>query len=140
MEGVLSQGDLVGEGIPLQGEPIRFVSAQPTVDSETPAQEFEVVKCLGTGSYTVVYHVREVLFRLVPSTHGHISLEGMELDDKLIGRPTIEYGRDFAIKCLSNEGLDKDAMAAQKAMVKWNYSLITRPCSPNCRRSPSTNL
>lgn len=124
MEDVLSQGDVVGEGIFLQGEPIRFVSAHPTVDSEAPAQEFEVVRRLGTDSYAVVYLVREILFRPVPSTDGHISLEGMELDDKLNGRPTIEYGRDFAIKFLSKEHLDKEALAAQKAEVRYNYSLI----------------
>ena len=115
---------MVGEGILLQDEPIRFVSSHPTVDSEIPAQEFEVVGSLGTGSYAVVYRVREVLSRPVPSMDGHISIEGMELDDKLIGRPAVEYGRDFAIKCLSKANLDKEALAAQKAEVKYNSVLI----------------
>lgn len=117
MGDVLSQGDVVGEGVLLQGELIRLVSNPPTVDSEAPAQEFEVVGHLGTGSYAVVYLVREVLSRPVSSTDGHISIEGMELDDKLTGRPSIEYGRDFAIKCLSKANLDGEALAAQKAEV-----------------------
>ena len=108
---------MVGEGVLLQGELIRLVSNPPTVDSEAPAQEFEVDSRLGTGSYAVVYLVREVLSRPVSSTDGHISIEGMELDDKLTGRPSIEYGRDFAIKCLSKANLDGEALAAQKAEV-----------------------
>jgi hypothetical protein len=115
---VLSPGDVVGEGIQLQGEDIRLVSVHPTDESEAPAQEFEVIRRLGTGSYAVVYHVREVLSRPVPSMDGHISIEGMELDDKLTSRPTIEYGRDFAIKCLSKVDLDgEEALVAQKAEV-----------------------
>jgi len=123
MSYVLSQGDVVGESVLLQGEPIRLVSNPPTVDSEAPAQEFEVVRHLGTGSYAVVYLVREVLSRPVPSTDGHISIEGMELDDKLTGRPSIEYGRNFAIKCLSKANLDGEALAAQKAEVTIHQSL-----------------
>jgi serine/threonine protein kinase len=125
MGDVLSSGDLVGEGIFLQGETIRLVSMASTVDSEAPAQEFEVVRRLGTGSYAVVYLVREVLSRPVPSTDGHISIEGMELDDNLTTRPSIEYGRDFAIKCLSKADLNKEDLAAQKAEVQFHLSLLT---------------
>jgi serine/threonine protein kinase len=119
MGDVLSPGDVVGEGLQLQGEPIHLVSVHPTDTSEAPAQEFEVVRRLGTGSYAVVYLVQEVLSRPVPSTDGHISLEGMELDDKVTSRPpTTEYGREFAIKCLSKENLEgEEALAAQKAEV-----------------------
>ena len=122
MGDVLCPGDIVGEGVPLQDEPLRLVS-MPAVDSEAPAQEFEVIKRLGTGSYAVVYHVREVLSRPVHSMDGHISLEGMELDDQVASRPSVEYGRDFAIKCLSKANLDGEALAAQRAEVKTQLSL-----------------
>jgi len=122
---VLSPGDVVGEGIPLQGEDIRLVSVHPTDQSEPPAQEFEVIRALGTGSYAVVYLVREVLYRPVPSTDGHISIEGMELDDTLTSRPAVEYGRDFAIKCLSKVNLDgEEALDAQKAEVRFSSVLL----------------
>ena len=117
MGDVLSPGDLVGEGVPLQGENIRLVSMPDTVDYETPAQEFEVVRRLGTGSYAVVYLVREVLSRPSYSHDSHMSLDGMELDDKASHRQSIEYGRDFAIKCLSKANLDEDALKAQMSEV-----------------------
>jgi hypothetical protein len=52
IEDVLSQRDIVGEGIPLLGEPLRLVSNRfaehvPAVDHEEPATEFEVVRKLG---------------------------------------------------------------------------------------------
>lgn len=87
------------------------------VEYDLSAQEFEVVRQLGTGSYAVVYLVREVLFRPAHSQDGHISLDGMELDDKPTSRTSIEYGREFAIKCLSKANLDEEALAAQKAEV-----------------------
>ena len=117
MGDILSPGDLVGEGVPLQGENIRLVSMPDTVDYEAPAQEFQVVRRLGTGSYAVVYLVREVLSRPSYSHDSHMSLDGMELDDKVSRRQSIEYGRDFAIKCLSKANLDEDALKAQMSEV-----------------------
>lgn len=115
---VLAQGDVVGQDILLQDEPIRLVSKpSATSDYEVPAQELEVVRRLGAGSYAVVYLVREVLFRPLPSLDSHMSIEGMELDDKLTGRPSIEYGREFALKCLSKANLDEEALAAQMSEV-----------------------
>jgi serine/threonine protein kinase len=88
------------------------------MDVIQPATEFQVVRRLGTGSYAVVYLVREVLYRTLPSEDGHMSLVGpMDLDGK-IGYPTIEYGRDYAIKCLSKANLDNDALAAQMSEVR----------------------
>jgi hypothetical protein len=45
---VLSQGDIVGEGIPILGEPLRLVSNRfaehvPVVDHQEPVTEFEVI-------------------------------------------------------------------------------------------------
>lgn len=129
--GVLAPGDLVGEGISLQGELIRLVSlgsfpTLPNPDHREPATEFEVVRRLGTGSYAVVYLVQEVLFRPAPSEDDHMSTIGsMEFSDdgKFVRNPETVYGRNFAIKCLSKANLDKDALAAQMSEVMIHQSL-----------------
>lgn len=123
MGDVLAPGDIVGEGIPLQGEPIRLVSMPPTVDYEDPAREFEVVRRLGTGSYAVVYLVREVLSRPpLPSQDSHMTLDGMELEGSGEGRrASVEYGREFAVKCLSKANLDEEALAAQMSEVCMDF-------------------
>ncbi|KAF7979882.1 hypothetical protein HWV62_40665 [Athelia sp. TMB] len=127
MGDILSPGDLVGEGVTMQGESIRLAAMPDAIESQWATQEFEVVRRLGTGSYAVVYLVREVLSRPVHSQDGHISLDGMELDDKVSSSSTIEYGREFAIKCLSKANLDEDALAAQKAEVTIHQSLRPHP-------------
>lgn len=124
IEDVLVPGDVVGQGGCLQGETIRLVSigASPrpwdVADYEQP-QEFEVVRRLGTGSYAVVYLVREVLFRTPPSDDGHTSILGpMDLDDKSTRCLSTVYGREYAIKCLSKANLDEEALAAQMSEVR----------------------
>jgi hypothetical protein len=126
LENILWPRDIVGEGCRLQDELIRLVSiGKPSVDDEEPAQEFEVIRQLGTGSYAVVYEVREVLSRPPPSDEGHMSLMGpMELEDQ---RSSFEYGRHYAIKCLSKANLDKEALAAQMSEVSWS-KLLCRSC------------
>lgn len=122
---ILTKGDVVGEGIDLQGEPLRRLPidahAQPSpLDHEEPAREFEVVKKLGTGSYAVVYLVRQVLSRSPPSSDaGHIIGGRLDLDEEFSPRPSVEYGRDFAIKLLSKANLDEDALAAQMVEVRY---------------------
>ena len=114
IEDVLAPGDVVGDGFFLQGEQIRTVAAaqQP----HAPAQEFEVIKQLGTGSYAVVYLVHEVLARPPRSEDGHMSTIGsMEFDQP---RPGVVYGRKYAIKCLSKADLDEDALAVQMSEVR----------------------
>ncbi|KZP34261.1 kinase-like protein [Athelia psychrophila] len=127
MGDVLSAGDLVGQGVSLQGDIIRLVSMPGDVQCDFWTQEFEVVRRLGTGSYAVVYLVREVLNRPAHSQDGHISLDGFELDDGVSGRSSIEYGREFAIKCLSKANLDEEALVAQKAEVTIHQSLRSHP-------------
>jgi hypothetical protein len=125
IENVLSQGDIVGEGIPLLGEPLRLVSNRfaehvPAVDHQEPVTEFEVVRKLGTGSYAVVYHVREVLSRSPPSEDDHFYPGGrLEFDDVSLSRsPPTEYGREYAIKLLSKADLDEEELAAQLTEVR----------------------
>ena len=115
IEDVLAPGDIIGPGILLQGHLIRPASTALLRDN-TPgiAPEFEVIRKLGTGSYAVVYHVREVLSRPIPSEDGHCGT--LDLGDT----PTssyVSYGREFALKCLSKANLDEDALAAQLSEV-----------------------
>lgn len=118
---VLAPGDLVGDGLPLQGETIVRVpisSSEPRADYDDPAKEFEVVRMLGTGSYAVVYLVREVLSRpCSPASddeHGVAVTGSMEMDDDYFARHrAVEYGREYAIKVLSKANLDRDALDAQ---------------------------
>ncbi|KAI9452488.1 kinase-like protein [Lactarius psammicola] len=115
IEDVLSHGDIVGEGIHLQGEPLRLVEHVHAADYQESATEFEVVRKLGTGSYAVVYLVREVLCRSPPSEDDHFYPGGrLELDDASATRsPPTEYGREYAIKLLSKADLDEEELVAQ---------------------------
>ncbi|GBE81412.1 kinase-like protein [Sparassis crispa] len=127
---ILSQGDLVGDGLSLQGETICRVpisSSEPRVDYDEPAKEFEVVRKLGTGSYAVVYLVREVLSRPLPSDDGHYAVGRLELDEGPARRPSVEYGREYAIKLLSKANLDKEALDAQMFEATIHQSLPAHP-------------
>ena len=119
IEDVLSHGDIVGEGIPLQDEPLRLVPSQadvhvPAADHQEPAKSFEVIRKLGTGIYAVVYLVREVLCRS-PSGDDHIYPGGcLEFDDPSVSRtPPTEYGREYAIKLTCKADFDEEELIAQ---------------------------
>ena len=95
-----------------------------------PAKEFEVVRKLGTGSYAVVYLVREVLSRktmLVPSStlssedgHGVAAVGRMDMSDDGLVREEEDriYGQEYAIKVLSKANLDQEALDAQLFEVR----------------------
>lgn len=120
VEDILSPGDIVGEGIPLQGESLRLVPNEqtPLADYRELASEFQVVSKLGTGSYAVVYLVREVLSRSPPSEDDHVYPGGrLELDDTSSMRAPAEYGREYAIKLLSKADLDEGDLYAQLTEV-----------------------
>ncbi|KIY65667.1 Pkinase-domain-containing protein [Cylindrobasidium torrendii FP15055 ss-10] len=131
LDDILYTGDCVGTGATLQGEIIRLVSfdaALDPVDSpnpDEPANEFEVVRRLGAGSYAVVYLVREVLYRPPPSEDGHIA-GSFDLDGPSKGPSTV-YGREYAIKCLSKADLDEEALEAQMTEVTIHQSLSPHP-------------
>ena len=140
IEDVLTPGDFVGEGCLLQGESIRLVSfgSSPPTTSLEPATEFRVKRVLGHGSYAIVYLVQEVLSRPQLSEDGHLSTIGlMEFDNKSFNPPEIQYGREYAIKCLSKANLDEDELAAQMSEVSLSSlplfysSLSTNPRSPS---------
>ncbi|KAG7090889.1 hypothetical protein E1B28_009969 [Marasmius oreades] len=144
LEDVFSPGDIFGEGTKLQGEIIKLVSIgvapdRPhTPEHETPAREFEVVRRLGAGSYAVVYLVVEVLFR-PPSEEGGMSVVGgLEMEGKPRPAP-IQYGREYAIKCLSKANLDEDALAAQMSEVTIHQSLRSHPNIVTLHRTLETS-
>ncbi|THV06740.1 kinase-like protein [Dendrothele bispora CBS 962.96] len=145
VEDVFAPGDVVGEGALLQGEPLKLVSigAAPTrsntPDYEEPAKEFEVKKRLGAGSYAVVYLVSEVLYRPPPSEDGHSSAVGsIELEGNDT-KPSIVYGREYAIKCLSKANLDEEALAAQMTEVTIHQSLRSHPNIVTLHRTLETS-
>ncbi|KAH9032468.1 kinase-like protein [Lactarius pseudohatsudake] len=128
IEDVLSHGDIVGEGIPLLGEPLRLVansSVEYVPEHQEPATEFEVVRKLGTGSYAVVYLVREVLSRSPPSEDDHFYPGGrLELDDVSVSRsPPTEYGREYAIKLLSKADLVGEELVSQLTEATIHQSI-----------------
>lgn len=118
IEDILSPGELVGEGIVLQGEVVWSALVSDRASQQGTGKEFEVVRKLGSGSYAVVYLVREVLSRGTPfSDDGHCAGR-LDLDDAL-PRKSTEYGREYAIKCLSKANLDEENLEAQMAEV-WS--------------------
>ncbi|KII92140.1 hypothetical protein PLICRDRAFT_36930 [Plicaturopsis crispa FD-325 SS-3] len=125
IEDVLFPGDIVAPGILLQGEYIREVPTTVPPPSP-PAHELEVVRRLGTGSYAVVYLVREVLRRRQPSLEDLVG--AMDLPDaSSTTSDDVIYGREFAIKCLSKANLDEDALASQLSEVSIHQSLRSHP-------------
>ena len=149
IEDVLAPGDIIGPGIPLQGHLIRpaSTSLQLHDNSSGIASEFEVIRELGTGSYAIVYLVREVLSRSAPSEDGHCGT--LDLGDTPY-TPYVSYGREFALKCLSKANLDEDALAAQLSEVlsfplRYSHMCTTlflghyspvSPSTPQHRHSP----
>lgn len=132
IEVVLAPGDTVGEGCSLQGEPIRLLSISSHRVSHDPqpsdpAPQLEVIRRLGSGSYAVVYLVKEVLSRPVPSEDGHIDVGPFDLDGHPSCPPQTVYGRKYAIKCLSKANLDTEALDAQLTEVR----LLPLPPSPS---------
>ncbi|KAI0301079.1 kinase-like domain-containing protein [Multifurca ochricompacta] len=118
IEGILFPGDVVGEGIPLQGELLRLVPNQSAeqvtiADYREPAKEFEVVRKLGTGSYAVVYLVRRSYY---PGGR-------LELDEASSHRPPTLYGREYAVKLLSKADLDEEELVAQLTEATIHQSI-----------------
>ncbi|KAK2467823.1 hypothetical protein APHAL10511_000118 [Amanita phalloides] len=144
LEDVLAPGDSVGQDSLLQGEPLRIVPIAPNVapsrssDYKEPATEFEVVRHLGTGSYAVVYLVKEVLSRPPPSDDGHMSTIG-QMEELEARHSQTVYGREYALKCLSKANLDADALAAQMTEVTIHQSLKSHPNIVTLHRTLETS-
>lgn len=142
IEDVLVPGDTVGEGCSLQGEPIRLLSISShrvtnhSPQPSDPAPQLEVIGRLGSGSYAVVYLVKEVLARPSPSDDAHISIGPFDLDAH---PPQTVYGRKYAIKCLSKANLDDEALNAQLTEVTIHQSLHPHPNIVTLHRTLETS-
>ncbi|KAJ7211414.1 hypothetical protein GGX14DRAFT_450181, partial [Mycena pura] len=101
LQDVLQPGDVVGEGIELQGDILCLVKLGSEVKKDTePAREFEVVRRLGSSSGAIVYLALE---RSEPS------------------------GREYAIKCIAKANLDDEALKAQLDEITIHQSLHSHP-------------
>ncbi|KAI0036915.1 hypothetical protein K488DRAFT_40121 [Vararia minispora EC-137] len=130
---ILVPGDIIGLDVPLRSEPLRLatlpapsIDRPPAPDTPPADAEFEVVRKLGTGSYAVVYLVREILSRPPSSDDGHVYASGkLDLDGPR--SPPAQYGREYAVKLLSKANLDDDALAAQLFEATVHQSLPSHP-------------
>ena len=136
LEDVLNERDWVGEGLSLQGEHIRTVPVRGAPLSHDPAKWFEVVRKLGSGSYAVVYLVREVLSTdrqsqsfspEHPVVDEHPLAFGDDAELDVPQSSAVSYGREFAIKCLSKANLNRDALEAQLFEATIHQSLPVHP-------------
>ena len=138
IKAVLSPGDVVGEGIPLRGEPLRLVSSHGLF-----ARQFQVVRKLGTGSHSVVYLVREALpssedCHIYPFASGSLDLR----DSAPIHSESSP--RECAIKLISKADLDENEVLT-KACIFYLGCVPVPDISPflchvpSHHRRPSTN-
>jgi hypothetical protein len=132
---ILSPGDIVGEGIPLQAEPLCLVPNQSVdqaiADYQESARKFEVVRKLGTCSYAIVYLVREILSYFPLSEDDHTYPAGHH--------PSREYGRKYTLKSLFKAALNKNEFTAVPNRVPFHYfsSFLRFEChSPTGDRPP----
>ncbi|KAF9528548.1 hypothetical protein CPB83DRAFT_894331 [Crepidotus variabilis] len=126
---ILIPGDLVGQGLHLNGEPLSLVANNPNT-TNPPHVHFQVVKELGEGSYAVVYLVREIL-----QDYNNDDTIGFMDED-----PTsVLYGREYAIKCLSKQNLDQEALSVQMSEVDIHQSLRLHPNIVSLHRTLQTS-
>ena len=145
VQDILFPGDIIGQGLNFQGERVRLLPISPSHhngddDLNAPSIKFEVVKALGTGSYAVVYQVRQILSRYPPTTEDLSPISAVDFDDIPSCSTPVKYGREYALKCLSKADLDKDALSAQM----FEVGAFPFPClgfhSTTTSRQRSTSL
>ena len=140
VQDILLPGDIIGQGLNFQGERVRLLpisASHHTGDDDlnAPSIKFEVVKALGTGSYAVVYQVRQILSGYPPTTEDLSPISAVDFDGISCPAP-VGYGREYALKCLSKADLDKDALSAQMFEVR----AFLFPClTPSAQLSPPGN-
>lgn len=127
-EEILSEGDIVGQGDNLHGETIELVhipteAARP--EQHPPAVHLRVIRKLGAGSYAVVYLVKEILGRS-PKPRAQPNPDAEELSDSETEEDmwVYEYGRDFAVKCLSKASLSPEELDIQMFEVSDGFVLL----------------
>ena len=130
---ILEPGDIIGQGDNLHGEPINLVhipSSAPRHGEHPPATHFEVVRKLGAGTYATVYSAKEILSKTLVSNesvpHGQ---EAREDNAVSCMRKTYiyQYGREFAVKCLSKANLSPEELDVQMFEATLHQSLPTHP-------------
>jgi len=129
VQDILLPGDIIGQGLNFQDERVRLLPISASHhngddDLNAPSIKFEVVKALGTGSYAVVYQVRQILSRYQPATEDLSPISAVDFDDIPSSSTPVRYGREYALKCLSKADLDKDALSAQM----FEVSAFPFPC------------
>lgn len=118
LQDILFPGDVIGQGLSFHGERVRLLPISPSHhngddDLNAPSIKFEVVKAIGTGSYAVVYQVRQILSSYPPPAEDLSPISAVNFDDFPSSPTPGRYGREYALKCLSKADLDKDALSAQ---------------------------
>ncbi|KAG8908034.1 hypothetical protein FRB99_000852 [Tulasnella sp. 403] len=126
-EEVLSEGDIIGQGDLLHGEPIQLVRIPTSAarDEPQPADHLQVVCKLGAGSYAVVYLVREIISRTLVDRPATAEPDDLSDSDSL--RYRYDYGREFAVKVLSKANLTKEQLEIQLFEATLHQSLPTHP-------------
>lgn len=133
MQDILFPGDVIGQGLYFNDERVRLLPISAghhsgDDDLNAPSIKFEVVRALGTGSYAVVYQVRQILSGYPPQTEDLSPISAVDFDDIPSSAPSpVRYGREYALKCLSKADLDKDALSAQMFEATIHQSLPTHP-------------
>ncbi|EKM53963.1 uncharacterized protein PHACADRAFT_257482 [Phanerochaete carnosa HHB-10118-sp] len=136
---VLAPGDILGDGLELQGEMVRRVPIGESKEEEEPANVFRVVRKLGAGSYAVVYLVQEVLgMGDCEEDDRDCESDGADLDMSVDGHDrdvacvrkevkSRKNGREYAVKLLSKANLDEEALSAQMLEATIHQSLPPHP-------------
>lgn len=94
-------------------EPVNIPKSAARAE-QAPAVHLQVVRKLGTGSYAVVYLVKE--FSRGRSLSGHhewASLKSSRISIPMPPSIDIQYGRDFAVKCLPRASLSPEELEIQ---------------------------
>jgi hypothetical protein len=118
---VFEEGDMLGPGFYHQGHRIIDCFADRDGTEVEPLQ-LEVVRQLGSGSYAIVYLVRQVLYDPPEGDEG----DEYSLDDEP-QRSTRTYGKEFALKCLSKTDLTEELEEVQKYEATLHRSLPNHP-------------
>ncbi|KAG8887859.1 hypothetical protein FRB98_008825 [Tulasnella sp. 332] len=139
-EEILLEGDIIGQGDSLHGETIELVQIPTSAarPEQPPSTHLQVVRKLGAGSYAVVYLVKEILSKTSVDRSIRARRMGMGLqfgdeddemddDDDDVPRWEYEYGREFAVKCLSKASLSPEELVIQMFEATLHQSLPTHP-------------
>lgn len=142
---LLGEGDVVGDGVMLNGEMVAAIDhgRDPVLggpQNGTNAR-YEIVKKLGSGSYATVFLAREILAEPAPPTDNDLPFDWSGSDDAHadpdatirtpgpnLAASSRTYGRSFAIKCLSRASLTTpESLAVQMLEATIHGSLPVHP-------------